>query len=109
MPAGLCRILKTAMKTDNESKIVVHQIAPVWNSKSSVLILGTMPSPKSREAGFFYMHPQNRFWKVLTQVFGETLIYANNVPQKDKAVEERICYPHAWTAVEMFLKLYEER
>ena len=76
------------MKTESPT-IVVHEIEPVWNKESTVLILGTMPSPKSREAGFFYMHPQNRFWKVLTQVFGETLIYANNVPQKDKAVEER--------------------
>ena len=75
----------------NEStNIVVHEIKPVWNSKSTVLILGTMPSPKSREAGFFYMHPQNRFWKVLPQVFGETLVYANNDPQKQNAVAERI-------------------
>ena len=75
----------------NESpNIVVHEIEPVWNNKSTVLILGTMPSPKSREAGFFYMHPQNRFWKVLPQVFGEILVYSNNAAQKDKAVEERI-------------------
>lgn len=26
-----------------------------------------------------------------------------------KAVDDEICYPHAWTAAEMFLKLYEER
>ena len=76
------------MKTESPT-IVVHEIEPVWNKESTVLILGTMPSPKSREAGFFYMHPQNRFWKVLPQVFGETLVYANNAPQKDKAVEER--------------------
>ena len=78
------------MKTKNNTGIVVHEIEPVWNSKSTVLILGTMPSPKSREAGFFYMHPQNRFWKVLPQVFGDTLVFAYNAPQKDKAVEERI-------------------
>ena len=57
---------------------IVHQIPPVWNEHSRVLILGTMPSPKSRAAGFFYMHPQNRFWRVLPAVFGETLALPNN-------------------------------
>lgn len=52
---------------------VSHPIPPVWNSESRILILGTMPSPKSREVGFYYMHPQNRFWNVLSKVFGETL------------------------------------
>ena len=53
------------MVENADSQMIIHQIPPVWNSESQVLILGTMPSPKSREAGFFYMHPQNRFWKVL--------------------------------------------
>ena len=57
-----------------DSQNIIHQIPPVWNSESQILILGTMPSPKSREAGFFYMHPQNRFWKVLPAVFGEQLL-----------------------------------
>ena len=42
---------------------VVHEIPPVYDARSRVLILGTIPSPKSREYGFFYGHPQNRFWK----------------------------------------------
>ena len=74
-------------KTD--SGIIFHQIAPVWNSESRILILGTMPSPKSREAGFFYMHPQNRFWKVLPAVFGEELIYPNDSTERDAAISER--------------------
>lgn len=48
---------------------VVHPIEPLYNSQSRVLVLGTMPSPKSREAGFYYAHPQNRFWRVLAAVF----------------------------------------
>ena len=36
-----------------------------------MLILGTMPSPKSRENGFYYSHPRNRFWPVMAKVFGE--------------------------------------
>lgn len=68
---------------------VTHPIPPVWNSESKVLILGTMPSPKSREAGFFYMHPQNRFWSVIEEVFGESLKYSNNSPDHTAAITER--------------------
>lgn len=55
----------------SESKKVYHNIPPLWNSESKVLILGSFPSPKSRSQGFFYGHPQNRFWKVLAGVFDE--------------------------------------
>ena len=68
---------------------VTHPIPPVWDSKSQILILGTMPSPKSREAGFFYMHPRNRFWSVMAEVFGETLAHPNNAPDHTAAIEER--------------------
>ena len=44
---------------------VVHEIPPVYDGRSRILILGTMPSPKSRETGFYYGHPQNRFWKAI--------------------------------------------
>lgn len=51
----------------------VHPISPVFDKDSKVLILGSFPSVKSREEGFFYGHPQNRFWKVTSQIFGEEL------------------------------------
>ena len=54
-----------------ERQTVCHPIAPVWNAGSRVLILGTMPSPKSREQGFYYAHPQNRFWRVMAALLGE--------------------------------------
>ena len=47
-----------------------HPIPPVYDQNSRVLILGSFPSVKSREAAFFYGHPQNRFWKVLSAVLG---------------------------------------
>lgn len=50
-------------------EVIAHQIAPVFDERSKVLILGTMPSPRSREVGFYYGHPQNRFWKVLGILF----------------------------------------
>jgi hypoxanthine-DNA glycosylase len=52
---------------------VEHNIDPVFDANSRVLILGTMPSPKSREAGFYYAHPQNRFWPALARVFDESV------------------------------------
>lgn len=51
----------------------VHPIAPVFDKNSKVLILGSFPSVRSREEGFFYGHPQNRFWKVTSRIFGEEL------------------------------------
>ena len=51
--------------------MIVHPIPPFYNSDSEILILGSFPSVKSRETGFFYGHPQNRFWKVLAALFDE--------------------------------------
>ncbi len=49
---------------------ITHKDLPAfYDENSKILILGTIPSPKSREAGFYYMHPQNRFWNVLSHVF----------------------------------------
>lgn len=48
--------------------MLTHPIAPVYDKNSKILILGSFPSVKSREAGFFYGHPQNRFWRVLAAV-----------------------------------------
>lgn len=53
----------------NESCRTTHPLAPIFDERSRVLVLGTMPSPASREAGFYYGHPQNRFWKVLGALF----------------------------------------
>jgi hypoxanthine-DNA glycosylase len=50
---------------------LIHPWSPVYNSDSRVLILGTFPSPKSREFGFYYGHPQNIFWQTLAKVMGK--------------------------------------
>ena len=52
---------------------VRHEFGPFYDKDSKVLILGSIPSPKSREQGFYYGHPQNRFWKVLADVLGEEI------------------------------------
>lgn len=49
---------------------VQHPFPPLYDSRSEILILGSFPSVKSREQRFFYGHPQNRFWRVTTAVFG---------------------------------------
>ena len=51
--------------------MITHPIDPVFDGASEVLILGSFPSVRSREAGFFYGHPQNRFWRVTAAVFAE--------------------------------------
>lgn len=52
-----------------EYEHIVHGFAPVWDARSRVLVLGTLPSVKSREAQFYYGHPRNRFWKLLALLF----------------------------------------
>ena len=49
--------------------MLIHPIKPVYDKDSRVLILGSFPSVKSREEGFFYGHPQNRFWKVTAAIY----------------------------------------
>lgn len=55
------------------TKRITHPIPPVYNKESRILILGSFPSVKSREGAFFYHHPQNRFWKVISALCRETL------------------------------------
>ncbi len=50
--------------------MITHPIPPLFSKNSKTLILGSFPSVKSREAAFFYGHPQNRFWAVAAAVFG---------------------------------------
>ena len=50
-----------------------HNIEPVYDENSKILILGSFPSVKSRETGFFYGHPQNRFWRVVAAVRNEAV------------------------------------
>ena len=53
------------------SHVTAHPFPPLFDEHSRTLILGSFPSVKSRENRFFYGHPQNRFWKVISSVFGE--------------------------------------
>jgi hypoxanthine-DNA glycosylase len=56
----------------NESH-VTHTFEPVYNKDSKILVLGSFPSVKSREIQFYYGHPQNRFWRMLAEIFKEPI------------------------------------
>ncbi len=59
---------------------VEHSLKPIYDASSKVLILGTMPSVISREKNFYYAHPRNRFWKVLSRVYQEEI--AENIADR---------------------------
>lgn len=76
-PAEATGDARSRPRTPKAATQVQHPLQPVFDENSRVLILGTMPSPKSRETGFYYNHPQNRFWKVLAALFREPLPASN--------------------------------
>lgn len=62
----------TMQKRSNpEPTRIDHPFLPVYDARSRILMLGTLASPASREQGFYYGHPRNRFWPVLAALFGE--------------------------------------
>lgn len=65
--------------------MLCHPIPPVFDSYARVLILGSFPSVRSRQEGFFYGHPRNRFWQILGGVFED------DVP---RSVEDKIHFLH---------------
>ena len=59
---------------------------PVYNEHSRALILGTWPSPKSREMAFYYGHPQNRFWPMLAALTGEQTPAREDIEAKKQII-----------------------
>lgn len=53
---------------------IVHPFPPVWDSRSRILILGSFPSVKSRQDGFYYANPRNRFWPMIERIFSVSLV-----------------------------------
>ncbi|MEA5137169.1 MAG: DNA-deoxyinosine glycosylase [Candidatus Fimivivens sp.] len=66
---------------------VEHPLAPIYNEHSKILILGTMPSPVSRQRAFYYAHPQNRFWQILFAILGST-------PAEGEDARRNLCLSH---------------
>ena len=57
---------------------IIHSFAPVYDKNSRVLILGSLPSVKSREEGFYYGHTRNRFWAVTAAIAGQPVPVTND-------------------------------
>lgn len=73
-----------------------HPFLPVCGDDARVLVLGTFPSVKSRETGFYYGHPQNRFWRIVAAVYGQS------VPQtiKEKRALLETCGVALWDVLQ---------
>lgn len=56
---------------------IIHPLKPIYDKNSKILILGTMPSIKSRENNMYYSHPKNKFWLVLSTIFNEEIPKTN--------------------------------
>ena len=79
-----------------EYQHICHTFSPVYDEHSKILILGSLPSVKSREAGFYYGHPQNRFWKVLAAVLS-CPVSVSIQEKKEMLLEHRIAL---WDVIE---------
>ena len=64
----------------DEYQTIIHPLEPLYNKDSKILILGSFPSVKTREYGFFYGHPQNRFWPLMESLFQVEI--ENNIEDK---------------------------
>lgn len=78
-----------------ESKNQTHIFEPVYNYESKILILGTFPSVKSRENHFYYGHPQNRFWKVISSLYK----YPLPVTIEEKKAMLLNCHVAVWDVI----------
>ncbi len=56
---------------------IVHSLPPIYDGDCRVLINGSMLSPKSREFSLYYGHPQNRFWRVICALWGDSVPETN--------------------------------
>ncbi len=72
-----------------------HPISPEYDENSKILILGSFPSVRSRETGFFYGHPANRFWRVLSLIFERRLPLS--VPEKKALLKS--CHIALWDVI----------
>lgn len=68
-------------------QILTHPFPPVWDTQSQLLILGTFPSVQSRAQAFYYAHPQNRFWHVLSALYQAPL--PQTIEEKKRFLHDR--------------------
>lgn len=76
--------------------MITHPIPPFFDENSKILILGSFPSVKSREMMFFYGHPQNRFWKVLSIIYEDA--FPETVPERQAFLQKH--HVAAWDVIQ---------
>jgi hypoxanthine-DNA glycosylase len=76
---------------------LIHPFPPIIGVRSEILILGSVPSVQSVARGFFYMHPQNRFWRVTGEILGRDLVGAPAEEKRRVLSENRIALYDAVT------------
>lgn len=64
---------KLAAPKKTKAQTIIHPLEPLYREDSKLLILGSFPSVKTREYGFFYGHPSNRFWPLMAALFKESI------------------------------------
>ncbi|MGI5989681.1 MAG: DNA-deoxyinosine glycosylase [Lachnospiraceae bacterium] len=79
-----------------DSEFHTHEFPPFYRPDSKILILGSFPSVKSREAQFYYGHPQNRFWPLLAEIFHDKL--PETQAEKEALLERH--HVALWDAIE---------
>jgi len=75
---------------EKNSTRMIHSIEPIFDENSKILILGSFPSVKSREMVFYYAHPQNRFWRLLTSIMGEENVPLDNAEKSAFLLSHKI-------------------
>lgn len=75
---------------NKEIKRVEHEFSSFLPLDAEILILGSFPSVKSRANGFYYMHPQNRFYKVLSEIYHEDFYHGSIEEKKQLLAKYKI-------------------
>ena len=73
-----------------ESRHIKHPFPPVVDKDCTIIILGSVPSVKSVEQNFYYGHPQNRFWKVLSALLDEDFVSKDKDAKKDLLLKHHV-------------------
>ena len=64
----------------------ISSFPPVISKDSNILILGSVPGIKSLEMQEYYAHPQNKFWRILFDLFNEN--YTTDYAEKIKLLKK---------------------
>lgn len=80
----------------------IHTFEPIINADSEILILGSVPSVASVAKGFYYMHPQNRFWGLLTALLGKDFLNADFEGKKALLLQSKIALYDAVIRCEIY-------